>query len=105
MTDKTPPFSRAVVVGAGTMGNGIAHVTALAGIRTTLVDVDQDRLDGALASEKHPGLTVEVLTADGTKCERCWNYTTDVGSDADLPGVCARCAGHVREIGFGVERS
>jgi len=31
-------FQRAVVVGAGTMGHGIAHVCALAGIRTTLVD-------------------------------------------------------------------
>jgi 3-hydroxybutyryl-CoA dehydrogenase len=31
-------FSRAVVIGAGTMGHGIAHVCAMAGIRTTLVD-------------------------------------------------------------------
>jgi 3-hydroxybutyryl-CoA dehydrogenase len=31
-------FSRAVIVGAGTMGHGIAHVCAMAGIRTTIVD-------------------------------------------------------------------
>ena len=31
-----------------------------------------------------PGLRVEVGRADGEKCERCWNYTTDVGSDADV---------------------
>ena len=24
-------------------------------------------------------LTVEIAKADGEKCERCWNYTTDVG--------------------------
>ena len=30
--------------------------------------------------------------AEGVKCERCWKYTTDVGSVAELPTVCAACA-------------
>lgn len=38
------------VIGAGTMGNGIAHVFAQAGHAVTLVDLDQSRLDGALAT-------------------------------------------------------
>ncbi|MBX3276917.1 MAG: isoleucine--tRNA ligase [Acidobacteria bacterium] len=44
--------------------------------------------------ELAPGaeLNVTVARADGEKCERCWNYTTDVGSDARYPGACARCA-------------
>ena len=33
-------IASAVVVGAGTMGHGIAHVLAQAGVATTLVDVD-----------------------------------------------------------------
>ena len=37
------------VVGAGQMGNGIAHVSALAGYDVVLLDVDQGRLDAALA--------------------------------------------------------
>jgi 3-hydroxybutyryl-CoA dehydrogenase len=37
------------VVGAGTMGNGIAHVLALHGYDVTLIDVDADRLDAAVA--------------------------------------------------------
>jgi len=41
-------MSRALVVGAGTMGNGIAHVFAQAGWETTLVDVAQDALTRAL---------------------------------------------------------
>ncbi len=41
-------MSRVVVVGAGTMGNGIAHVFAQAGWDTTLVDVAQDPLTRAL---------------------------------------------------------
>ena len=42
-------------------------------------------------------LEVKVARAAGTKCERCWKYTHDVGSDAELPTVCASCAKTVRE--------
>jgi 3-hydroxybutyryl-CoA dehydrogenase len=38
------------VVGAGTMGNGIAHVFALAGHRVNLVDVKQELLDRAITT-------------------------------------------------------
>ena len=37
------------VVGAGQMGNGIAHVCALAGYDVVMLDVDQARLDAGLA--------------------------------------------------------
>ncbi len=37
------------VVGAGQMGNGIAHVMALAGYKVLLTDISQDAIDGALA--------------------------------------------------------
>lgn len=43
-------IERAVVLGAGTMGHGIAQVCAMAGIHTTLIDLDQDRLDHAHAA-------------------------------------------------------
>lgn len=38
------------VVGAGTMGNGIAHVFALAGIEVNLVDAEAEALDTAVAT-------------------------------------------------------
>jgi len=38
-------------------------------------------------------LTVKVERARGDRCERCWRYTADVGSNSDFPTVCARCAG------------
>jgi 3-hydroxybutyryl-CoA dehydrogenase len=41
---------RVGVVGAGTMGNGIAHVFAQHGHPVALVDVDGERLDAALAT-------------------------------------------------------
>jgi 3-hydroxybutyryl-CoA dehydrogenase len=43
-------IGRIAVVGAGTMGNGIAHVAALSGKQVTLVDVDTSALERALAS-------------------------------------------------------
>lgn len=36
------------VIGAGTMGNGIAHVCALAGLQVVLVDADAEALDRGL---------------------------------------------------------
>jgi isoleucyl-tRNA synthetase len=54
--------------------------------------------DGAFVSESIPGLRVAVSRADGEKCERCWNYTTDVGNDAAWDNICGRCTDHVREI-------
>jgi 3-hydroxybutyryl-CoA dehydrogenase len=42
-------IDRIGVVGGGTMGNGIAHVFAQYGHAVVLVDVDQERLDGAVA--------------------------------------------------------
>jgi 3-hydroxybutyryl-CoA dehydrogenase len=38
------------VIGAGTMGNGIAHVFAQAGYNVTLIDVNADQLEKAIAT-------------------------------------------------------
>src|SRR3569832_184067 len=38
------------VIGAGQMGNGIAHVCALSGYDVRLVDVDQEHLDKGIAA-------------------------------------------------------
>jgi 3-hydroxybutyryl-CoA dehydrogenase len=43
-------IDKAGVLGAGTMGNGIAHIMALAGIEVSLVDVVPEALDSALGT-------------------------------------------------------
>ena len=43
-------------------------------------------------------LAVDVSRATGAKCERCWKYTHDVGSNPELPTVCAPCAEAVTQI-------
>lgn len=37
-------------------------------------------------------VSVSVERAEGEKCERCWCYSKDVGSNAKHPDVCAKCA-------------
>ena len=46
---------------------------------------------------------VSVRRADGLKCERCWNYSESVGSDARYPSLDARCIRQVEEGWGGIE--
>jgi isoleucyl-tRNA synthetase len=39
-----------------------------------------------------PDVGVVVELAGGEKCERCWRVLPDVGSHADHPDICGRCA-------------
>src|ERR1039457_3991834 len=48
--EAAPAIARMGVVGAGQMGNGIAHVCALAGLPVVLLDVRQELLDRAMAA-------------------------------------------------------
>jgi isoleucyl-tRNA synthetase len=50
--------------------------------------------------EVHEGdaMSVEIQKADGTKCERCWNYSTRVGEFTNYPTVCERCIDALSEI-------
>jgi len=43
-------------------------------------------------------IAVSVERADGSKCERCWNYSTHVGENAAYPTVCERCTAALAEI-------
>jgi 3-hydroxybutyryl-CoA dehydrogenase len=48
--DALPPFRKIGVIGAGQMGNGIAHVCALSGFQVLLNDVAADRITEGLAT-------------------------------------------------------
>ncbi len=48
--------------------------------------------DAAFKLDDVPGVAVVCDRDEGTKCERCWRYTGDVGSIGAHPYLCARCA-------------
>ncbi|MCB1023092.1 MAG: isoleucine--tRNA ligase [Acidobacteria bacterium] len=43
-------------------------------------------------------LGVEVKPAGGEKCERCWNFSVEVGNFKEYPTVCERCFEALGEI-------
>ena len=48
LVTEPPEFASVGIIGAGQMGNGIAHVCALAGLPVTIVDIKQEALTKAL---------------------------------------------------------
>lgn len=51
-------------------------------------------------STEIPEVVVEVIKAPGYKCERCWTYSTSVGTNPVYPNLCSRCISHL-----GLERA
>jgi isoleucyl-tRNA synthetase len=66
-----------------------AHLEAL----RELLNVSQLELK----ADAGPASSVIVSKADGQKCERCWHWETDVGSNPEHPTICARCVAAVKE--------
>jgi len=85
------PMEKFVVIGAGTMGNGIAHTAAASGFATTLVDVSQEYLDRGMktvSSNLQRGVDKGKMSADEkqTILDRI-KATTDIDTavaDADI---------------------
>jgi isoleucyl-tRNA synthetase len=58
--------------------------------------------DGPVRSDHPEPFHVEILRADGAKCERCWNYSTHVGENKRYPTICERCTEALAEIESGL---
>ncbi|KOR13904.1 isoleucine--tRNA ligase [Staphylococcus carnosus] len=58
------------------------------------VEVEEKVEDG---NEYYYG-DIKVVHADGEKCERCWNYSTELGSVNGLDHLCPRCQGVVADL-------
>ena len=68
------------VIGSGSMGNGIVHVSAQSGFKTILIDVDQAQLDKALAtigSNLDRQIKKNIITAND-KESTLLNITTSI---------------------------
>ncbi|MBV5338913.1 MAG: isoleucine--tRNA ligase [Deltaproteobacteria bacterium] len=43
------------------------------------------------SSENLEGLKIQVTAAPGVKCERCWYYSEELGSNPEHPTICPKC--------------
>uniref|UniRef100_A0A7N0ZR79 isoleucine--tRNA ligase n=2 Tax=Kalanchoe fedtschenkoi TaxID=63787 RepID=A0A7N0ZR79_KALFE len=62
-------------------------------ILPSLENVSVERIphSGEYAIQDNSKIWVGVSRADGSKCERCWNYSTQVGDFPEHPTLCPRC--------------
>jgi isoleucyl-tRNA synthetase len=49
-------------------------------------------------ADERDGLQIAVVKAEGQKCERCWNYSTEVGKDGAYATLCERCIPAIKEM-------
>ncbi|KAB2890572.1 MAG: isoleucine--tRNA ligase [Desulfobulbaceae bacterium] len=60
-------------------------------------------LEGAFVSDEIEGLSIRVIQAPGSKCERCWTRSKTVGELRAHPEICGRCADVVAQMDAGQE--
>jgi isoleucyl-tRNA synthetase len=46
---------------------------------------------GECLIQGHSRVWIGVSRAEGSKCERCWNFSPRVGSFPEHPTLCSRC--------------
>lgn len=61
-------------------------------ISSALTLLEANKSDDLFTLEDVKGVAVQVTTAQGDKCERCWTITPEVGSSSYFPDLCSRCA-------------
>jgi isoleucyl-tRNA synthetase len=60
--------------------------------------------DGFSASVQFPDTALQAANADGTKCQRCWNYSMTVGGNKAHGTLCERCGQVLTYLTEGRER-
>jgi len=100
-------MSRVVVVGAGTMGSGIAHVFAQSGWDAVLVDTSQAALDRALETIRR-NLERQVrkgaLSADASALALSRVYARTGVNGAPAPDLAVEAATEDRQVKRGIFR-
>ncbi len=74
--------------GADLAGVDLAEICITSAARLEPGDVPAD----AFRSPDSPGIAARIGLAAGEKCQRCWKVLPEVGTVADHPDLCRRCA-------------
>ena len=88
MSETAPTIGSVGVIGAGQMGNGIAHVAAQAGLSAIMIDVNPEALDKARATiAKNMERQVSKGTLDAAARDAALGRIT-TGTDMAMLGAC-----------------
>ncbi|EYU43948.1 hypothetical protein ABFS82_07G014600 [Erythranthe guttata] len=68
-------------------------ITSQVEILPSLENVSEDNIpcSGEYLIQNENKVWIGVSRADGLKCERCWNFSSQVGNYQDHPSLCGRC--------------
>jgi isoleucyl-tRNA synthetase len=77
----------------GSVGNGVDELRYLFICSQVELLDSPEALDGVTYASQSEGLGIGIVSADGDKCERCWNYSTHIGESEEHPSLCERCVG------------
>ncbi|MFM2303271.1 MAG: hypothetical protein RLZZ135_680, partial [Cyanobacteriota bacterium] len=74
-----------------TKSNGVDELRYLfLASQVELID-DPSKITGLPHQLTSEGGKIGVVTAEGAKCDRCWNYSPTIGQNSEHPLVCDRC--------------
>ena len=76
--------ARLTIAGSGAV---VEQAKAYPEVLRELLNVSQLEINSAAQGE----IVVSVSKAAGQKCDRCWHWETDVGSNSAHPEICGRC--------------
>jgi isoleucyl-tRNA synthetase len=95
-----------VLRGEGKIGSSLQAETTIvapAGDYEPLASLGDDLrfvlITSAAKVERGDTLAIRATPSAHAKCERCWHYRADVGSDAEEPTICGRCVANLRGPG------
>jgi isoleucyl-tRNA synthetase len=89
--DIAPPKPPIQITTANRKSNGVDELRYLfLASQVELIDNDQ-KLSGLQHQTASEGNKIAVITAEGEKCDRCWNYSPTVGHNSKHPAICDRC--------------
>jgi isoleucyl-tRNA synthetase len=72
-------------------GNGVDELRYLFICSQVELVTSPDAISSAHYGELTEACGVAIVPADGEKCERCWNYSDNVGTNHEHSTLCERC--------------